>query len=63
MQTKSTPETDKEQGGKKDLCKPKNLTVGPKRNEGVAKMANVWNMLETVVIDVLLSLNFAAILY
>jgi hypothetical protein len=33
------------------------------RNEGVEKIGNVRNMLGTVVIDVLLSLNFAAILY
>jgi hypothetical protein len=32
------------------------------RNEEVKKMANIRNMLGTVVIDVLLSLNIAAIL-
>jgi hypothetical protein len=30
---------------------------------GVAKMANVRNMLGTIMINVLLSFNFAAILY
>jgi hypothetical protein len=33
------------------------------RNEGGREMANVRNMLGTVVMDVLLSFNFAAILY